>query len=199
MKQVFLWLFALLCLVISSCFMGSSLLFLESDAIGKPNLVANPDFENRAKFINRLPPGWIVNPRGLLLSETIAYDPAEYFTGKQSLKFVNTQRKLTLLSEPFRIDPWNGYYIKASFKSGNPSGTDIILRFQTYADDGTITNNFNRKIKTDSDWSKATISAGFIKKSATFARVLLIIPPTLDYPIWIDDVGCFSVHRFRLD
>lgn len=199
MKRFLLWFAAIPTLLLSSCFLGSSLLFLESDAVGKPNLVANSDFESKTKQNNQLPPGWILNPSGLLLRETIVCDPTVYASGTQSLKVVNTQRRLILLSEPFRIDPWNGYYIRASVKTANPRGAEIILRIQTYAADGTITNNFRTRIKSDSDWKRGSISAGFIKKKSTFARVLVVIPPTEEYPIWIDDVGCFSVHRFTLD
>jgi len=199
MRTLLFWLLCLVCLVCTSCFLGSSLLFLESDAADKPNLVTNPGFESKSKQINQIPVGWIINPSGLLSQEVLSSDPTEFVTGTQSLKIVHTQRKLTLLSEPFRIDPWNGYYIRASAKTTNPDGAEIFLRFQTYAEDGTITNNYSAKNTCGSEWKRGSISAGFINKKATFARVLIVIPQTNDHPIWIDDVGCFSVHRFILD
>ena len=186
-------------LLLNSCFMGSSILFLESDAEGKPNLILNPEFDTDPQSSQSMPQGWMLMGSSRNNEASICCDRAVFLAGTQSLRIKNSRKHLMIISDAFRINGQSGYYIKASAKSTNLRGSKIKLHFIAYNAAGNIRNTFKSSLWTTDNWKKTTISAGFLKKDVNFGRVLIIVPPTEDETIWIDDLGCFQVHHFGIN
>ncbi|MDZ4122096.1 MAG: hypothetical protein U1C33_06715 [Candidatus Cloacimonadaceae bacterium] len=186
-------------LLIGSCFMGSSILFLESDAVKNPNLIVNPSFETKASDKQILPKGWFLMGGSRDKAEVIVCDTTTYVSGKQSLKIQGTENTVMIVSDAFRIEGQAGYFIKGSARSNSDYGPQVKIRFVAYSEAGTIRNTFTKRIRTSHEWHKGSISAGFLKSDVHFGRVLIIIPPTDEEPVWIDDIGAFQVHHFPID
>jgi hypothetical protein len=187
---------AIALLLLSSCFMGSTILFLEKDTIGKPNLLLNPWFDGDVVEGSFMPEGWILMGASQENPEGASFDEVDFLTGSRSLKISKSDKYLMLVSESFRIDRYGGFFARASAKSDTETGPNLRLRFVAYNESGTIRNTFNTGMKTGKDWTKHTISAGFLKPDVHFGRVIILIPPTGEDTIWIDDIACFEVHRF---
>lgn len=185
-------------LLLSSCFVGSSLLFLESETTDKPNLVFNPGFELTPQE-KRMPSGWLLIDSTRELEEPIACDTLQALEGKYSLRIEKSNKHQIIVSDAFPINSQSGYFIKASARSTAERGPKIKLRFITYNNSGKIRNKFSTSIRSNQNWKKSSISAGFLKSDAMFGRVLLQIPPTNGETLWIDGVGCYRVHFFPID
>ncbi len=185
--------------LLNSCFMGSSILFLESDTIGKPNLILNPGFDSDPQGTGSMPQGWMLMGSARSTEKQICCDKSDFLTGKQSLKIENSGKHLMIISDAFRISGQGGYYVKASAKSSSVRGPRVRLHFIAYNAAGNIRNTFKSSLWTTRDWKNTTISAGFLKKDVSFGRVLIIVPPTEDETIWIDDLGCYEVHHFGIN
>ncbi len=196
MKRALLLSAAIALLLISSCFMGSTILFLEKDTLGKPNLLLNPWFDSNADENSFMPEGWILMGASQEKPEGACFDEVDFLTGSRSLKISKSDKFLMLVSESFRIDRYGGFFARASAKSDSEEGPQLRLRFLAYNESGTIRNTFNTRMKTGKEWSKHTISAGFLKPDVYFGRIIILIPPTGEDTIWIDDIACFEVHRF---
>jgi hypothetical protein len=183
----------------SSCFVGSSLLFLESETTDKPNLVYNPGFEMGPAQEKWMPSGWVLidSPRELV--EPIACDSSRALEGSNSLRIEKSNKHQMIVSDAFPINPQSGYFIKASAASTALRGPKLKLRFITYNNSGKIRNRFSTSIRSEQDWKKSSISAGFLKNDAVFGRVVLLVPPTGEETVWIDGVGCYRVHYFPVD
>lgn len=184
---------------LNSCYRVSTILFLESDAKDKPNLVYNPSFEPNPEGDQRMPLGWLLMGSSRDLREPITCDSTQSLIGTCALKIEKSDKHLMIISDAFRIDSQAGYYIKASAKSISERGPNLKLRFIAYSEAGTIRNTFRGRMRTGNSWRKTSISAGFLKQNARFGRILIIVPPTNEDTIWIDDIGCYQVHHFRID
>jgi hypothetical protein len=192
----FIILLNVLCLLLSSCFMGTSLLYLDSDSIDKPNILKNPDFEKATRDNNKLPEGWFIisSTDGEILP--VAFDSLVVQTGKKSLRIKNNSKNLYLVSESFKINYTGGYYARCWFKADKKTQKPVRLYFWAYDTHGTKKNSFRRSFKAKPTWKRAGISAGFLKNSVSFARVAIFIPKGTDNTIWLDNAGCFLVHQF---
>ena len=196
----FVFLLLLVCLLlISSCFMGSSILFLESDALKKPNLIVNSSFETDANADHIMPKGWFLMGGSKDKPASISCDVSTSVSGTQSLRISGMDSSVMIVSDAFRIEGQGGYFIKGSAKSTKEYGPLVKIRFVAYSEAGTVRNTFTKRIRTSDEWRKGTISAGFLKPNVRFGRVIIIVPPTEDETIWIDDIGAYQVHHFPID
>jgi len=191
-----LLIFVSICLLLSSCFMGSSLLFLDSDSQNKPNLVGNPSFENPDSKNHALPEGWYLVSTAANKSEPVALDSISVVSGSKSLRIVNSSKDMYLVSDAFRVVSDGGYYAKFSIRAQKKMDKSTRIFFWAYDDTGAKKNSFRKSIKARTDWKKASISAGFLNKSVSFARIAIFIPKDSGNTIWIDDIGCYMVHQF---
>lgn len=193
-----LLLLILLCisLFLGSCFWGTSLLFLDSDSKDKPNLVPNNSFEKADSRNPELPDGWLIVSTLTDSSEPVALDSTIVQTGKKSLMITNSKKDMYIVSDAFQVNYTGGYYTKFSIKSIKPMQKPARLYLWAYDSSGNKRNSFRKSIKAKSDWKRASISAGFLKNSVSFARVAIFIPKDSGNTIYIDDVGCFLVHQF---
>lgn len=200
MKYYLLAIMAVLMLLLSSCFVSSSLSYSESQTENVPNLIVNPSFNP-----------YSLDPRTALKGWAVDYDPPESpdgkvvidtqvaMEGKTSLRIDASDNAVILITDPFRVVRYGGYYIRAGIKGSSSDMPEITLRFITFKENGKIFNRFRKKAKPQEDWSKVSISAGFIRPGVNAGRVAIMIPPFKDGSIWIDDVGCWKVHHFRID
>jgi len=188
----------LLCisLFLSSCFWGTSLLFLDSDSQGKLNLVPNSGLEKSDKSNPELPEGWLIVSTLTDKSEPVTLDSTIVQSGKKSLKIANSKKDMYIVSDAFQVNYTGGYYSKFSIRSAKPMQKPARLYFWAYDNRGNKKNSFRKSIKARTDWKRASISAGFLKNSVSFARVAIFIPKDTDNTIYIDDVGCYLVHQF---
>lgn len=184
------------CLVLSGCFTGSTLFFLEPDDPNVPNLILNPSFEEADKRLPELPANWLVVSTLTDQSEPVTIDKDVLYAGRKSLKIEKSKRNMYLVSEAFKINYTAGYYSKMYIKSSKKMQKNARLYFWTYDTAGNKLNTYSNRIKGTFDWKKATISAGFFKNKAAFARVAIFLPKEVDNTIWIDETGCFVVHKF---
>jgi hypothetical protein len=185
-----------LCLLLGSCFMGSSLLFLESDSKDRPNLVLNSNFEFPDKRNPNNPAAWLLVSNSNDLTEPVALDSTVSFSGKRSVRFTNNSRDMLLVSDAFKINFTGGFFIKCSIKSAKPMLKAARVHFWAYDDAGSRKDKFSKGIKAKTEWKKATISAGFLKNSVTFARIAIYIPRDPENTVWVDDIGCYQVYQF---
>jgi len=184
-------------LLFSSCFYGSSLLFKESQSKNIPNLVSNPGFEKSDPQNRNMPSDWFVISSSVTGKEPVVSDSIHVREQNKSLKIVKSPSNLYILSDAFKINYTGGYYIKCWVRSQKPMRKSVKVHFWTYDSAGNKRNSFSKTIKAGKDWNQATISAGFLRNSVNFARIAIFVPKEPDNTIWIDDIGCFMVHRFR--
>ncbi len=200
MTQYSLALLALLMLFLSSCFVSSSLSYTESQTENVPNLVFNPGFNPYSLDSRTALKGWDVNydppnsPDGKVL-----IDMEVALEGKTSLRVDASDNEVILISDPFKVVRYGGYYIRAGIRGESKNMPEVTLRFIAFKENGKIYNRFKTNIIPSSEWGKASISAGFIRPGVNAGRVAIVIPPFKDGSIWIDDVGCWKVHHFRID
>lgn len=180
----------------SSCFMGSSLLFLEPDDPNARNLVLNPGFETADKKNTELPAGWLVVSTSTDQSEPVKITSDVIYAGRKSLQIENTRKNMYLVSEAFHINYVGGYYAKMSVLAKKKMPKSAKLYLWVYDAAGNKLHTFQKSIKGTTKWKKATISAGFLKDESTFARVAIFIPKDTHNTIWLDEIGCYVVHKF---
>lgn len=196
MSKYLIWLGMAVLMLISGCFWGSSILFLEKDTIGKTNLLGNPLFEKTDVKNPALPAGWVVVSETAQLKEPVSIDENVTNGGKKSVCVKDSDHDLMLLSDAFKIDYNGGFFIKFAAKSEHRLDQPLKLNFWTYDAAGKRKNKFSTTFKPGIDWKKATISAGFLSNSVSFARVSITVPRLDDNTVWISDVACFQVHQF---
>lgn len=191
---------ATLLLMLSSCVVGSTLLFTERDVENSPNLVINHSFDPFSTVAEEALKGWSVHldPPGSGDSPVII-DPKVTKEGNTSLRIDASNRSVLILSDSFQVRRYGGYYLRSYFKTDSPLPPQVQLRFIAFKDNGKIVNRFRSRIKLHTDWHRGTISAGFIKPGAKFGRLGIFIPPFKEGSIWIDEAGCFEVHGFKID
>ncbi|MDD2331331.1 MAG: hypothetical protein PHI68_01620 [Candidatus Cloacimonetes bacterium] len=179
--------------------MGSTILFLEKDALHKPNLLANPSFALLPDSMNVMPSGWtIIGQRDDYLGKVLCDSLTRVESGN-SIRITGTRKPLMIISDPFKVDRFGGFFAKISALSSDDLGPRVRFRFITYNASGKIRNSFSSSLKSAQHWKKASISAGFLKTDVRFARLIILVPPTQEATLWINDAGCYEVHRFPLD
>lgn len=200
MKKILLASVTLLTLMLSSCFVSSSLAFNESQTEGLPNLIFNPGFNPYSLDPATALKGWSVDfdpPNAPL--DKVVIDTKVSKEGETSLRINPSEHATIIISDSFNVIRYGGYFIKASARSSSKEMPELSIRFIAFKDNGKIYNRFQSKLKTSDDWGSAHISAGFIKPGVSFGRVAIMVPPFKDGAVWIDDVGCWKVHHFRID
>lgn len=185
-------------LLLGSCFVPSSLVFFKKDTQGKPNLVRNPGFAPVAGTKNTLSNWTIVNDE-TESAESVNLDDSVFLEGTNSIRIDSNPYAIMIVSDPFKVSRYGGYYIKVNALSSEAKGEKIELRFFTYNAAGKHINRFKTTLKTSTEWQKANISAGFLDTRSAFGRVAIFIPPFLKGTIWIDDAGAWEVHSFKID
>ncbi len=190
----------LIAVLLTSCSTVGTLQFTERDIDSTANLVSNPSFNSYSSLPTDALKGWNVHlePQGSALSPVII-DPQEATEGKTSLRIDASNRAVLILSEPFQVRRYGGYYLRTYLKSSSTELPNLQLRFIVFKENGKILNRFKSKIKPHSDWTLHSLSAGFIKPGARFGRMAILIPPFKDGSVWLDNAGCFEVHGFKID
>ncbi len=186
---------ALSALLLSSCFVGSSLMFFESDTHGRTNLVQNPGFTPQ----NGIMSNWSIVNDESESAQSVNVDHAVFTEGKNSLRIDASPYAVMIVSDPFKVRRYGGYYIRVNARATADTDEKIELRFFTYNSAGKHINRFRETLRVGEEWKKATISAGFLDTRSTFGRVAIFIPPFLKGSIWIDDAGAWEVHSFKID
>lgn len=197
--RIFLFL-PLVMLLLSSCFVSSSLHFSEADIHDGVNLVKNPGFAPYALEGNEALRGWtvMVEPHADDFDK-ILIDAREFSEGNSSLKISASERDVMIISEPFEVRRYGGYYARIKSKSDSENPPEIQLRMITFKPQGKVTNRFKKKLIPTESWENAALSAGFLKPGVGFGRLFIHIPPFSDGAVWLDDAGCWEVHGFRID
>lgn len=200
LRYVFTFLLLLTLIFSASCFVHSSLAYQDKDTEGVPNLLSNPGFNAYSLDPGEALLGWTVQSDGKdPESATVVIDGKEALQGSSSLRIDASDNTVTLLSDAFKVSRYGGYYTRLSAKCTEAKGPSITLRFVTFSQSGGIFSKDKAKLKTGKDWNKQSVSAGFNKPGVSFGRVQIIIPPFSSGSVWLDDAGCWEVHRFRID
>lgn len=191
---------ALILLLLSSCFVSSSLIFTESDIGESANLLMNPGFAPYALEGGEALRGWTVHVEPYSDGfDKIMIDGQRFKEGKTALKISASDKDVLIISEPFEVRRYGGYYARIKARTDSPKAPQIELRMITFKDQGKITNRFKQKANLNDDWSLISTSAGFLRPGVNFGRVFIHIPPFSEGSIWLDDAGCWEVHGFRID
>ncbi|HOH46683.1 MAG TPA: hypothetical protein PLX59_02500 [Candidatus Cloacimonadota bacterium] len=186
-------------LLLSSCIVHSSLIFFEKDTVGQPNLLANPGFEASTDTGGMLPHGWSAMNVDRRLPANIKLDYDTVVEGENSIRIDASEQAVMLVSDAFRVRRYGGYYLRIKTRCSLPRAERITLRFLTFTNAGKTTNRFKSTLVTSEEWQSCHISAGFIRETAAFGRIAILIPQFPEGSIWIDDAGAWDVHSFRID
>ncbi|MCB5247359.1 MAG: hypothetical protein LHW57_04990 [Candidatus Cloacimonetes bacterium] len=191
----------ILLLALSSCLVHTSLIYLDKDTEGVPNLISNPGFSAYSLDPREALLGWSVDLQGSgeLTQNPVFIDGREAIQGNSSLRVDASPRTVVITSDAFRVNRYGGYYIRLWAKSLPTSGPRIQLRFITFKHNGKMDRQFKARLKSTDMWEKQTISAGFLRQGVTYGRLQIVIPPFEEGSVWLDDTGCWEVHRFRQD
>ncbi|HNU53716.1 MAG TPA: hypothetical protein PLL58_04355 [Candidatus Syntrophosphaera sp.] len=191
----------LLLLALSSCLVHTSLVYFDKDTEGVPNLVSNPGFSAYSLDPRQALLGWSVDMQGDsdAPKNLVFIDGKEAIQGNSSLRVDASPYTVVITSDAFRVSRYGGYYTRLWAKSSTALGPQINLRFITFKSNGKIDRQFRTKLKSTDTWEKKSISAGFLRPGVAFGRLQITIPPFTEGSVWLDDSGCWEVHRFRID
>ncbi|MDI9529383.1 MAG: hypothetical protein QM233_05570 [Candidatus Cloacimonadota bacterium] len=199
-KSMLLLAAAAVLLLCSSCIVHSSLVYFDKDTEGVPNLLSNPGFDAFSLDPDQALLGWSIYSEGDgNQSIYAAIDPKVALQGSTSLRIDASDQTVVLYSDAFKVRRYGGYYVRLNAKSSEPEGPQITTRLITFWENGRVFSRFKSKMKTSNEWSKDTISAGFLKPGVSFGRIQIVIPPFEKGSVWLDDAGCWEVHHFRID
>ena len=199
-KSMLLLAAAAVLLLCSSCIVHSSLVYFDKDTEGVPNLLSNPGFDAFSLDPDQALLGWSIYSEGDgNQSIYAAIDPKVALQGSTSLRIDASDQTAVLYSDAFKVRRYGGYYVRLNAKSSEPEGPQITTRLITFWENGRVFSRFKSKMKTSNEWSKDTISAGFLKPGVSFGRIQIVIPPFEKGSVWLDDAGCWEVHHFRID
>ncbi|OQC09510.1 MAG: hypothetical protein BWX75_01019 [Candidatus Cloacimonetes bacterium ADurb.Bin088] len=199
-KSLLLLAAAAILLLCSSCIVHSSLVYFDKDTEGVPNLLSNPGFDAFSLDPDQALLGWSIYSEGDgNQSIYAAIDPKVALQGSTSLRIDASDQTVVLYSDAFKVRRYGGYYVRLNAKSSEPEGPQITTRLITFWENGRVFSRFKSKMKTSNEWSKDTISAGFLKPGVSFGRIQIVIPPFEKGSVWLDDAGCWEVHHFRID
>ncbi|MCB5268421.1 MAG: hypothetical protein PHU99_07365 [Candidatus Cloacimonetes bacterium] len=189
-----------LLLLLSSCFVSSSLVFTEADIENSMNLVHNPSFAPYSLRGEEALKGWnvIIEPHSNDFNK-ILIDNKVYLDGNTSLRIDASDKDVMIISEPFEVRRYGGYYARIKARTDSEEAPQINLRMITFKEQGKITNRFQHKTTVGKEWELISTSAGFLRPGVNFGRVFIHIPPFSEGSIWLDDAGCWEVHGFRID
>jgi hypothetical protein len=205
MKRILFFALVLIGMALSltSCFIHSSLIFFEEDTQGLSNLVSNPGFNAYSLDPDESLKGWSVLIEPDTQEKTqpnIAFiDGNQAFNGSTSLRIDASPNSVSIISEPFRVNRYGGYYVRCYACSSEPKGPQINLRLLTFKTDGSIDKKFKAKKQIKNEWDKIAVSAGFLSPGVSFGRVIIEIPPFSQGSVWIDEDGCWEGHQFKID
>jgi hypothetical protein len=179
---------------------SSSLLFTEADIGESKNLVANPGFALYSLSPNEALKGWsiIVEPASADFDK-IRIDATDALEGESSLHISASDKDIMLISEPFKVRRYGGYYSRIKLKTDSPNPPQITMQMITFKENGKITNRFKAKQTPADVWNSLSVSAGFLRPGVNFGRISILIPPFSEGSVWIDDAGCWEVHSFKID
>jgi len=193
-------LFFIIFLLIVGCGVNSTLLFTEADIEDSINLLQNPGFTPPSLIADSSPPGWDIHGVSQsMISQIFQIDPMNVYEGDSSLKINASKNEIKIVSEPFRVRRYGGYYARVMIQSDCHNPPPVTFQMVTFKEDGKITNTFSKKEHISKDWSRMNVSAGFLRPGVAWGRISIIIPPFDEGSIWIDDAGCWEVHGFRID
>ncbi len=195
----------ILLLSLTSCLVHTSLVYFDKDTEGVPNLVSNAGFSAYSLDPREALLGWNVelrgehdHPRNLVFIDSSSPVQRDSLPGT-NLRIDASPYTVVITSDAFRVNRYGGYYTRIWAKSTEDPGPQIKLRFITFKRDGRIDRQFRTKLKTSSLWNKESISAGFLRQGVTYGRLEIEVPPFEEGSLWLDDTGCWEVHRFRND
>ncbi len=191
----------ILLLALSSCLVHTSLVYFDKDTEGAPNLISNPGFSAYSLDPREALLGWGVSLQGESDSpkNLVFIDGREAIQGNSSLRIDASPHTVVVTSDAFRVSRYGGYYTRLWAKSSAPVGPQINLRFITFQRSGKVDRQFKAKLKSQDLWAKQAISAGFLRPGVAYGRLQIVIPPFEQGSVWLDDTGCWEVHRFRID
>ncbi|MDD3535425.1 MAG: hypothetical protein PHC50_04685 [Candidatus Cloacimonetes bacterium] len=189
-----------LLVLLSSCFVSSSLHFSEADIDGAHNLIRNHSFDPHLIRGTESLPGWTlkIEPHNADYDKVVI-DAQTSSDGGNSLKISASDKDVLIISEPFDVRRYGGYFAKISAKSDSPNPPKIQFRMITFKEQGKITNRFKEKYILNDEWQDLHLSAGFLRPGVRFGRIFVHIPPFEEGSIWLDNAGCWEVHGFRID
>jgi len=190
---------AAMVLLLSSC-VSSTVIFTEANIGDNPNLVSNSSFNAYSTRSEDILRNWTVHLEPAVAdSSPVIMDPKEAFEGNTSLRIDASNKSVMILSDPFPVRRYGGYYLRSFVKSNSPAPPNVYIRFIVFREDGKIVNRFRTKNKAGKDWDLATLSAGFLRPGAKFGRMAILIPPFEKGSVWVDNAGGYEVHGFKID
>ena len=101
-------------LIITGCGVGFVIDLRDSDLRDSNNIVYNSGFENGDYDYNTTPEDWIVLNKPL---NKIFWDNGEKHNGEKCVKIKHPDRKISLISEAFSLNPQAVYHVKCFLKS----------------------------------------------------------------------------------
>lgn len=195
-----LWICLLVVLLLSSCFVSSTLLFTEADIEDSKNLLLNPGFAPYSLLGEEALRGWNLHVEPPSKDfDRIKIDPTLSLEGDTSLKISASDRDVMLISEPFKVRRYGGYYSRLMIHSDSPNPPQINMQMITFREDGKVTNRFKGKTRLSEGWNRLAISAGFLRPGVSWGRLSITIPPFQEGSVWLDNAGCWEVHGFKID
>ncbi len=198
MKRIIAGSFLIIALL-AGCFFGSTLNFTAADAEGKPNLIANPGFEDGVYGVynpSSLPADWMVMRAKSDISEVSWVDTGA-IEGERCIRIKGEKNTVSLISESFAVEPFTAYYNHINIRASRESGDRIECFFIVFDEEGNKLDQDIHVVTADEDWQKIEFNSAIYNSYARFARIIITINSTSDRILWIDDVGSYQVFRFN--
>ncbi|MCD4818183.1 MAG: hypothetical protein K8S23_05795 [Candidatus Cloacimonetes bacterium] len=181
-------------LIITGCGVGFVIDLRDSDQRDLINLVYNSGFESGDYDYDTTPEDWIVLNKPL---NKIFWDNGESHNGEKCVKIKHPDRKISLISEAFSLNPEAVYQVKCFLKSQKDNSKSTLLTFSAFDKNGKKVNKFSKKIYPNQSWSSFELNTGFLKSSAKFGRITFIFPKDSKNVYWVDDVETYFIHSFH--
>jgi hypothetical protein len=186
------WVPILSLLLLSGCIIGSGLNITDKDLVGKPNLLANGDFETVSNAAT--PPGWMALARSDQLVAARA-DSSNTQQGRYALRVKGQANPIWLYSEDIPVQSRSLYYCRLWVRSSGPDQLPVTLKVAAFDATGNCVDAVDYRYVPRAEWFRMEVNTGLFKKTAVSARVIVGIPSGAKTSYWLDDAAPYEVYQ----
>ncbi|PID29717.1 MAG: hypothetical protein CSB55_01470 [Candidatus Cloacimonadota bacterium] len=189
----YFWLFLLLIsvLITGACVFGSSISIRKRNVEDMTNLVFNGGFEKFNE--DNVPLGWVSLDSDKSFFSCTSSEKCE---GNSSLAVRENPKSKVLISDAFEVNKNTSYYNEGFFKSNKLLGSKIRFSLVVFNKDGKNLSEYKKNVTLTDEWQKIYFNASFLKREASFARVILKLNPERGEVIYVDKIASCPDYEY---